>query len=354
MPLPNYINTRWSSFVSALALALTVLTAPALTAEAPTHRADARIAVVNKGQGALTVLSLRDRTRQVFTAGHLPHEVAAAQGLLFVANYGSAYIRSSDIGDRPGNTLSVVDLSKGDPPAESVDLGPGRCAPHGLAVSPDERRLYVTCEGRQEILVIDVATRKIDHFIPTNQAGSHMLVVSASGTRAYVANFWHGTVSVLDLQARKIVAQIKTGEGTEGVGLSPDDLYLYTASPVRNEIVKVDTKTLTVIARRVVGANKAPLRVVPTPVDGRMLVINCADDGTVQIMKAETLELLHDVKVGRLPIGIAVPDSRYAYSANMNDGTISVIDIAKGIVEDTLDAGELPDGMVYLPNHPRS
>jgi YVTN family beta-propeller protein len=70
----------------------------------------------------------------------------------------------------------------------------------------------------------------------------------------------------------------------------------------------------------------------------------------VQIVKAETLELVHDVKVGRLPIGITVPDSRHAYSANMNDGTVSVIDIEKGVVEDTIDAGELPDGIVYLPN----
>jgi YVTN family beta-propeller protein len=347
----SHTDARLSALVLAPALALTAMTAPALTAEARrAHMPDARIAIVNKGQGALTVLSLRDRTRQVFTAGHLPHEAAAAQGVVFVSNYGSAYIRSSDVADRPGNTLSAVDLSRAGPRAEVVDLGPGRCAPHGLAASPDERRLYITCEGRQEILVMDVATRTIDHAIPTNQAGSHMLVVSASGTRAYVANFWHGTVSVLDLQARKIVAHVKTGEGTEGIGLSPDDRYLYTASPVRNEIVKVDTDTLTVVARRFVGEGKAPLRIVPTPGDGRALVVNCADDGTVQIVKAETLELVHDVKVGRLPIGITVPDSRRAYSANMNDGTLSVIDIEKGVVEDTIDAGELPDGIVYLPN----
>jgi DNA-binding beta-propeller fold protein YncE len=81
----------------------------------------------------------------------VPHEVAAAGGLVFVSNYGSAHVRSSDLTNDPGHRLSVVDVSHADSVAEAIDLGPGRCAPHGLAVSDDARRLYVTCEGRQEV-----------------------------------------------------------------------------------------------------------------------------------------------------------------------------------------------------------
>ena len=139
-------------------------------------------------------------------------------------------MRSSDLTNDPGNTLSVVDLSRLDAAAQTIDLGLGRRAPHGLAVSRDQQRLYVTCVGRQEVLVVDVTSRRILHAIPTNQAGSHMLALSAEGSRAYVTNFWHGTVSVLDLQARPILAQIATGSATEGIGLSPDDRYAYTSS----------------------------------------------------------------------------------------------------------------------------
>ncbi len=56
-----------------------------------------------------------------------------------------------------------------------------------------------------------------------------MLALSADGSRAYVSNFWHGTVSVLDLRTRRIIAQIATGSGTEGVSISPDDRHVYAS-----------------------------------------------------------------------------------------------------------------------------
>jgi YVTN family beta-propeller protein len=297
----------------------------------------------------LTVVGLQGQPAREFKVGYLPHEAAAAGQLVFVSNYGSAHVRSSDLTNDPGNTLSFVDLSRPDAAAEAIDLGPGRCAPHGLAVSRDQQRLYVTCEGRQEVLVVDVTTRRILHGIPTNQAGSHMLALSADGLRAYVTNFWHGTVSVLDLRARRILAQIATGSGTEGISLSPDDRHVYTSSVYINEIVKIDTGTLQVVGRARMGNCLGAVRVVPTPIDGRTLVVNCADNGRVQLIEAGTLRLTHQIAVGTLPIGIAVPDNRFAYVANMRDDTISVIDIRRGVVVRTIPAGDDPDGIVFLP-----
>jgi YVTN family beta-propeller protein len=312
-----------------------------------------KIAIASKAPGVLTVVDLQGQPAREFKVGFLPHEVAAAGALVFVSNYGSAHVRSSDLTNDPGNTLSVVDVSRAESVAEAIDLGPGRCAPHGLAVSRDVRRLYVTCEGRQEVLVVDVPTRRILHAIPTNQAGSHMLAVSADGSRAYVSNFWHGTVSVLDLQARRIVAHIATGTGTEGISLSPDDRHLYTSSVYVNEIVKIDTASLQVVGRARMDQCLGAVRVVPTPGDGRTLVINCADNGRVLLVDAGTLSLRHQIPVGKLPIGITVPDDRLAYAANMADDTISVIDIQRGAVVLTIPAGDDPDGIAFLPVHSR-
>jgi YVTN family beta-propeller protein len=308
-----------------------------------------RIAIASKAPGVLTVVGLQGQPAREFKVGYLPHEVAAAGPLVFVSNYGNAHVRSSDLTNDPGNTLSVVDLSRPDAVAEAVDLGPGRCAPHGLAVSRDQQRLYVTCEGRQEVLVVEVASRKILHGIATNQAGSHMLALSADGSRAYVTNFWHGTMSVLDLRARRILAQIATGSGTEGVGLSHDGRHAYASSVYINEIVKIDTETLQVIGRARMDNCLGAVRVVPTPVDGRTLVVNCADNGRVLLVDAGTLNITHEIPVGRMPIGIAVPDDRFAYVANMADDTISAIDIRRGIVVRTIPAGDDPDGIVFLP-----
>ena len=341
------IHWRWTLGVLAGTTAL-ALYQPAALSQQPGGPAG-RIAIVNKAPGALTIVGLQGQPAREFKVGYLPHEAAAAGSLVFVSNYGSAHVRSSDLTNDPGNTLSLVDLSREDAATQTINLGPGRCAPHGLAVSRDQQRVYVTCEGRQEVLAIDVRSRKVLHAIPTNQAGSHMLALSADGSRAYVANFWHGTVSVLDLRTRRILAQIATGSGTEGIGLSPDDRHAYTSSVYINEIVKIDTGTLQVVGRARMGNCLGAVRVVPTPVDGRTLVVNCADNGRVLLVDAGTLNVTHEIPVGTLPIGIAVPDDRLAYVANMGDDTISVIDIRRGIVVRTIPAEDDPDGVVFLP-----
>ena len=346
----SQLMVRWRRAFGVLAATTALaLNQPAATSQQPGGPAG-RIAIASKAPGVLRVVGLQGQPAREFKVGYLPHEVAAAAPLVFVSNYGSAHVRSSDLTNDPGNTLSVIDLSRQDAAVEAIDLGPGRCAPHGLAVSRDQQRLYVTCEGRQEVLVVDVMNRKILHAIPTNQAGSHMLALSADGSRAYVTNFWHGTVSVLDLRARRILAQIATGSGTEGIGLSPDDRYAYTSSVYINEIVKIDTGTLRVVGRAMMGNCLGAVRVVPTPVDGRTLVVNCADNGRVLLVDGGTLNVTHEIAVGTMPIGIAVPDDRFAYAANMADDTISVIDIRRGIVVRTIPAGDDPDGIVFLPD----
>jgi YVTN family beta-propeller protein len=309
-----------------------------------------RIAIASKAPGLITVIGVQAQPTREFRGGYRPHEVAAAGRTVFMSNYGSAHVRSSDLTNEPGNTLSVVDLARPGAAAETIDLGHGRCAPHGLAASRDGQRLYVTCEGRMEVVVVHVPSRTITHTIPTNQAGSHMIVISADESRAYVSNFWHGTVSVLDLRARRILAQVPTGAGTEGVGLSPDGRYAYASSVYINEVVKIDTTTLQVAGRALMPNCLGAVRVVPTPGDGRTLVVNCADNGRVLLVDPGALTVTREIPVGTLPIGITVPDDRYAYVANMVDDTISVIDITRGVVARTIPAGHEPDGIVFLPD----
>lgn len=102
------------------------------------------------------------------------------------------------------------------------------------------------------------------------------------------------------------------------------------------------------VARKFLGENRGTLRVVPTPDTGKELVINCSDSDTVLIVNAETLEIENEIKVGHQPIGIAVANSTYAYTANMNDNSVSVINLETRTVEDIISAGEVPDGMFYF------
>ena len=145
MTVPFVIHWRRTFGVLAGTTAL-ALCQPAASSQQPGASAG-RIAIASKAPGVLTIVGLQGQPAREVTVGYLPHEAAAAGSLVFVSNYGNAHVRSSDLTDSPGNTLSVVDLSRLDAPAQAIDLGPGRCAPHGLAVSRDLQRLYVTCEA---------------------------------------------------------------------------------------------------------------------------------------------------------------------------------------------------------------
>ena len=63
--------------------------------------------------------------------------------------------------------------------------------------------LYVSTELENSITIIDPKTLKIVGSVPTGQEQSHMFTITGDGHRAYTANVGPGTVSVLDLDARK-------------------------------------------------------------------------------------------------------------------------------------------------------
>lgn len=58
------------------------------------------------------------------------------------------------------------------------------------------------------IRMIDPRTLKVVGTIHTGQAESHMLTITRDGRRGYTAKVGPGTVSVLDLDARKTIAVI--------------------------------------------------------------------------------------------------------------------------------------------------
>ena len=307
--------------------------------------AEGILGVANKADGTASFINVVTNAIKTVKVGHLPHEVAIGNGYAYVSNYGSAHIRSSDIKNAPGNTLSVVELKEPYAVTE-INLGPAKCAPHGMAISNDDRWLYTTCEGRNEIAVVDLKTHALSHTIATNQAGSHLIVLSRDGKHAYVSNFWHGTVSAIDLQSRSLIAQVFTGRGSEGIGLSADDQFVFVTRVEDNEIVKVDTKTLSVVGRKTLVKGSSPIRVWPSMQNSEHILVNNVGSGTLQVLKASDLDLVREVKVGKQPIGLAV-SCTHAFVANMKDNNVSMINLSSGQIEKNFSTGKLPDGIAF-------
>jgi len=99
----------------------------------------------------------------------------------------------------------------------NVDFGKG----YGRTALSLARRTSAvfTTELNRSVSIIDPATLKIIGSVPTNQDQSHMLVISRDGHRGYTTNVGPGTVSVLDLDARKTIAVIPVSGQIQRIAL---------------------------------------------------------------------------------------------------------------------------------------
>ena len=102
-------------------------------------------------------------------------------------------------------------------------------------------RLYVTTELSNTITVIDPKTHKIVDRIPTDQPESHMVALSRDGKRAYTSNVHVGTVSVIDVKAKKVLAVIPVSSYAQRIALSVDDRWVFTADQTQPRLAVIDT-----------------------------------------------------------------------------------------------------------------
>ena len=166
--------------------------------------AQERLLVAEKGQASLAIVDPQSGKvlASVPEGGVTGHEViASADGrTAFVPIYGNSGV--GKLGT-DGQLIVAIDIAS-QKVVNTLDFGRG-VRPHCPLIGPKDGLLYVTTELDKTISLIDPKTLKIVGTIPTGQPESHMLVLSHDGLRGYTANVGPGTVSVLDIHARKTI-----------------------------------------------------------------------------------------------------------------------------------------------------
>ena len=301
--------------------------------------------VANQGDHTLSLIdpAAGKQVAAVPVGGVTGHEVAvSADGkLAFVPIYGD-----SGVG-RPGtdgSSMAVIDLAARKVVA-SVDFGHG-VRPHMPLVEPVSGMLYVTTELDKAVTVIDPKTLKIVGKIPTGQEQSHMLVVTHDGKRGYTANVGPGTVSVLDMVARKTIAVIPVSGMTQRISISRDDKMVFTADQTKPRVAVIDTATNTVkkwIPLPAVGYGSTPT------LDGRWLLVQMGPVKQVAVIDLATMKVARTIAVlaGSGEI-LMRPDGKVAYVSCPVDGKVAEIDLATWKVLRLIDAGNKADGLAWV------
>src|ERR1700737_681251 len=71
--------------------------------------------------------------------------------------------------------------------------------------------------------------------------GAHGFQLSRDTTRLYVSNRLEGSISVIDLETRQVVAKWHTGGSPDMLQLSPDGLQLWASGRFDRSVYVIDT-----------------------------------------------------------------------------------------------------------------
>lgn len=225
--------------------------------------------------------------------------------------------------------------------------------PHGVAVSPDRRFLYVSTAHGQPfgyLWKLDAETGRTAGRVELGNFPA-TLQVTPDGAFAFVVNFnLHGhmvpsSVSVVATDEMVEIARIETCTMPHGSRLNPQGTRQYSACMMDDEIVEIDTRAFAVSRRLKVGnpaaAHSSSHTPHPTPSCSPTWVQPSADGSRVYVACNAANEIL-EVDTERWAVGRRIPagdgvynlavtrDGRLLVATNKRGQSVSVFDVANG------------------------
>lgn len=300
--------------------------------------------VANKGDHSLGLVdpSSGKQVATIAEEGVTGHEVIASPDgkVAYVPIYGNSGVGKPGT---DGKNMVVIDLAS-HKIIGNLDFGHG-VRPHCPIVGPKNGLLYVTTELDQTISIIDPKSLKIVGTVPTGQAESHMLAISADGKRGYTANVGPGTVSVLDLVNKKTVTVIPISKNTQRISVSRDDKWVFTADQTSPRLAVINASTNKV--ERWVDLPAPGYGTATTP-DGRWLVVAVPKANKVAVVDLKTWKVEHTIDVPAAPQETLVqPDGKMAYVSCDKSGQIVAIRTSDWTAQKTITAGKEADGLAW-------
>lgn len=268
------------------------------------------------------------------TTGTGPHEVTVTPNgkWAFVANY-----------EGDGNTISLIDIAAMEE-VKRIPIEPHE-APHGIVASRDGKRVYATCERTRTVIELDVELEEITRSFDTGSNVSHMLVLTPNENKMYVANIGSGSVTAIDMDSGSVVAKIETGEGCEGIDITPDGRFIWTTNRAADNLSVIDTREDEVI--HTLPCAGFPIRIKIAP-NGKYAFVSCAAVDQVAVFDVRTKQQVRRVASGSAPIGVLIePNGKRAFVANTRANTVTVLDLKRFTIKGAIRAGNTPDGLAF-------
>ena len=302
---------------------------------------DEGLVVLNKDSDTVSYVDAETgETRAVVETDFNPHEVVV-----------------SPDGDRSfvtcslGGALDVLDNDR----HEVVDRFEHELFefPHGLAVRESAGELWLVATYSSQVFVFDIETLELLERFPTHQDKSHMLALSPDESRVYAANIGSDSVTVIDCDRRRVVADPPVGAEPEGIGVDPDTGEVLVANQDDGMLSVLDPDSLEETNRALLG--ETPIRVVLDP-EGRYAFVPNRESNDVSVIDTAFVRdgERRPWEIARVPVGIWPggtvfdPAGERAFVANNKTNDVSVLDVETFEELTRFETQLHPDGIAYL------
>ncbi|UWZ86581.1 beta-propeller fold lactonase family protein [Occallatibacter riparius] len=125
----------------------------------------------------------------------------------------------------------------------------------GFDVSPGGKQAWIANAGDGTVSVIDLDAKRVTATLDVNVKSANRLKFTPDGKRVLVSMLGSGDLVVIDAASHQVVKRVPIGKGAAGIQMQPDGARAYVACTPDNYVAVIDLKTLEVVGHIDAGGN---------------------------------------------------------------------------------------------------
>jgi YVTN family beta-propeller protein len=240
------------------------------------------------------------------------------------------------------NNVSVIDEDN-----TVIATVPVDTIPVGVEVDVSRNRIYVACEGRDYLYVIDGAAHEVIDTIKVYDCWR--IGVNSNSNLIYVSNiYWVQDIQVVDPILKKVIKRIPIESNANYIAVNPTTNRIY-ATLFNDKVVVLDGETNEVITYITVGKTPEGIAVNPST---NSVYVACRDDNSIYVIDGASNSVTRTIPSGENPIGIAVnPSTNEIYVANYGSHDVWIIPCetvtVSGMVKDYITGEPIAEARIF-------
>jgi YVTN family beta-propeller protein len=224
-------------------------------------------------------------------------------------------------------------------------------SPDAIAVTSDGKKAYVLGGSLESFIsAIDTQSKKVTATIPIDIRITYALAITPDEKYVYVTG--HGTVSIIDIEKEEVVKKLYMGDYNCAVTMTPDGKQAYVSS--MKDIFVIDTATQELCKSISLEYDCLPEDIAFTP-DGKQGYV--AAEQAVFVIDAEKEEVIYTIPINKGSLFtsyevVISPNGNRIYVAGENNTSsqVLVIDAKTYSIIKTIHITAAPLGMDITSN----